>query len=96
MQRLLFWLYRVLIILIFLWKISYGQYNDYSSFLSSNASLAVVVDHNYEREHNGNILEIFRKILSDTVRDKLKNGGLNIKYFSWRGIRLKKGMFDSE
>ena len=96
MERFLLRLCRVLIILIFLWKMSCGQYNDYTSFLSSNASLAIIVDHNYERQHNGNILEIFRKILSDTVRDKLKNGGLNIKYFTWRGIRLKKGMFHSE
>lgn len=72
-------------------KISFGQYNDYSSFISSNASLAVVVDQEYMRQHNENIMANFQKILSDTIRENLKNGGLNVKYFTWSGIRLKKG-----
>lgn len=72
-------------------KLSFGQYNDYSSFLSSNASLAVVVDQDYMHQHNENIMGNFQKILSDTIRENLKNGGLNVKYFTWSGVRLKKG-----
>ncbi|XP_037810946.1 ionotropic receptor 93a [Lucilia sericata] len=71
-------------------QICFAQYNDYSSFLSSNASLAVVVDQEYMRQHNENIMAHFQKILSDTIRENLKNGGLNVKYFTWSGIRLKK------
>uniref|UniRef100_A0A1I8M4L7 Ionotropic glutamate receptor C-terminal domain-containing protein n=1 Tax=Musca domestica TaxID=7370 RepID=A0A1I8M4L7_MUSDO len=66
------------------------EYNDYSSFISANATLAVVVDQDYMQQQNVNILSHFQKILSDTIRENLKNGGLNVKYFSWSGIRLKK------
>ncbi|XP_075148376.1 ionotropic receptor 93a [Haematobia irritans] len=66
------------------------EYNDYSSFISANASLAVVVDQDYMREHNLNIMGLFQKILGDTIRENLKNGGINVKYFTWSGIRLKK------
>uniref|UniRef100_A0A905RZW6 Lig_chan-Glu_bd domain-containing protein n=1 Tax=Stomoxys calcitrans TaxID=35570 RepID=A0A905RZW6_STOCA len=66
------------------------EYNDYSSFISANASLAVVVDQDYMREHNVNIMAHFQKILSDTIRENLKNGGINVKYFTWSGVRLKK------
>lgn len=79
------------ILLVSSLKLSFGQYNDYSSFLSSNASLAVVVDQDYMHQHNENIMGNFQKILSDTIRENLKNGGLNVKYFTWSGVRLKKG-----
>lgn len=71
--------------------VSGQEYNDYSSFISANASLAVVVDHDYMREHNVDIISHFRKILGDTIREHLRNGGLNVKYFTWNGVRLKKG-----
>ncbi|XP_073816312.1 ionotropic receptor 93a [Musca autumnalis] len=66
------------------------EYNDYSSFISANATVAVVVDQDYMQQHNVNILAHFQKILSDTIRENLKNGGINVKYFTWSGIRLKK------
>ncbi|XP_070072674.1 ionotropic receptor 93a, partial [Drosophila takahashii] len=64
--------------------------NDFSSFLSANASLAVVVDHEYSSLHGQNIMAHFKKILSDIIRENLKNGGINVKYFSWNAVRLKK------
>ncbi|EDW49605.1 GM23152 [Drosophila sechellia] len=64
--------------------------NDFSSFLSANASLAVVVDHEYMTVHGENILAHFEKILSDVIRENLRNGGINVKYFSWNAVRLKK------
>lgn len=38
-----------------------------------------------------NILANFQKILSDVIRENLKNGGIEVKYYSWSQIRLKKG-----
>ncbi|EDW96190.2 uncharacterized protein Dyak_GE25033 [Drosophila yakuba] len=67
-----------------------SEANDFSSFLSANASLAVVVDHEYMTIHGENILAHFEKILSDIVRENLRNGGINVKYFSWNAVRLKK------
>ncbi|KAH8382894.1 hypothetical protein KR009_005738 [Drosophila setifemur] len=64
--------------------------NDFSSFLSANASLAVVVDHEYMATHGQNIMAHFEKILSDIIRENLKNGGINVRYFSWNSVRLKK------
>ncbi|KAM7360872.1 ionotropic receptor 93a isoform 2-T2 [Cochliomyia hominivorax] len=80
----------IVFIIFCILKISFGQYNDYSSFLSSNATIAVVVDHDYMRRYGENIMGNFQKILSDTIRENLKNGGLNVKYFTWSGVRLKK------
>ncbi|KAH8343645.1 hypothetical protein KR059_002422, partial [Drosophila kikkawai] len=67
--------------------------NDFSSFLSANASLAVVVDHEYMTMHGQNIMAHFEKILSDIIRENLKNGGINVRYFSWNSVRLKKADF---
>ncbi|XP_041673704.1 ionotropic receptor 93a [Drosophila eugracilis] len=64
--------------------------NDFSSFLSANASLAVVVDHEYMTMHGQNIMSHFEKILSDIIRENLKNGGINVKYYTWSSVRLKK------
>ncbi|XP_003736546.3 ionotropic receptor 93a [Drosophila pseudoobscura] len=64
--------------------------NDFSSFLSANASLAVVVDHEYMTRHGQNIMAHFEKILSDIIRENLKNGGINVRYFRWNAVRLKK------
>ncbi|XP_068154999.1 ionotropic receptor 93a [Drosophila tropicalis] len=64
--------------------------NDFSSFLSANASLAVVVDHDYMTMHGQNIMAHFEKILSDIVRENLRNGGINVRYFTWNSVRLKK------
>ncbi|KAH8268070.1 hypothetical protein KR018_012072, partial [Drosophila ironensis] len=64
--------------------------NDFSSFLSANASLAVVVDHEYMTMHGQNIMAHFEKILSDIIRENLRNGGINVRYFSWNSVRLKK------
>lgn len=52
---------------------------------------AVVVDHEYMTMHGENILAHFEKILSDIIRENLKNGGINVRYFSWNSVRLKKG-----
>ncbi|XP_055387982.1 ionotropic receptor 93a [Condylostylus longicornis] len=64
--------------------------NDFSSFLTANASLAVIVDQEYINSKENNILHLVKKHAEDTVRDNLKYGGLNIRYFSWGSVRLKK------
>ncbi|XP_037955299.1 ionotropic receptor 93a-like [Teleopsis dalmanni] len=68
----------------------HSEANDFSSFLSANASLAVVVDQEYMQQRGENILASFQKILSDIIRENLKNGGINVKYFNWNAVRLKK------
>ncbi|XP_017477570.1 PREDICTED: uncharacterized protein LOC108367467 [Rhagoletis zephyria] len=64
--------------------------NDFSSFLTANASLAVVVDQEYMQQREENILANFQKILSDIIRENLRNGGIEVKYYSWSQVRLKK------
>ncbi|XP_054747886.1 ionotropic receptor 93a isoform X1 [Anastrepha obliqua] len=64
--------------------------NDFSSFLTANASLAVVVDQEYMHRRGENILANFQKILGDIIRENLKNGGIEVKYYSWNQIALKK------
>ncbi|XP_036673831.3 ionotropic receptor 93a isoform X2 [Drosophila suzukii] len=64
--------------------------NDFSSFLSANASLAVVVDQEYMTMRGENIMAHVEKILSDIIRENLRNGGINVKYFTWNAVRLKK------
>lgn len=46
--------------------------------------------------HGENILAHFEKILSDVIRENLRNGGINVKYFSWNAVRLKKGEVRNE
>ncbi|XP_014095980.3 ionotropic receptor 93a isoform X1 [Bactrocera oleae] len=67
-----------------------AEANDFSSFLTANASLAVVVDREYMQRRGENILANFQRILSDVIRENLKNGGIEVKYYSWSQIRLKK------
>lgn len=50
-----------------------------------------MVDHEYMTMHGQNIRAHFEKILSDIIRENLKNGGINVRYFSWNSVRLKKG-----
>ncbi|XP_023172805.2 ionotropic receptor 93a [Drosophila hydei] len=64
--------------------------NDFPSFLSANASLAVVVDYEYMAMHRQNIMAHFEKILSDIIRENMKNGGINVRYFTWNSVKIKK------
>lgn len=52
---------------------------------------AVVVDYEYMAMHRQNILAHFEKILSDIIRENMKNGGINVRYFTWNAVKLKKG-----
>lgn len=52
---------------------------------------AVVVDYEYMATHRQNIMAHFEKILSDTIRENMKNGGINVRYFTWNSIKIKKG-----
>uniref|UniRef100_A0A1A9W573 Ionotropic glutamate receptor C-terminal domain-containing protein n=1 Tax=Glossina brevipalpis TaxID=37001 RepID=A0A1A9W573_9MUSC len=73
-------------------NLSSGQYSDFTSFLNANATLAVIVDQTYmQHQTNEFILNHFQKILNNAVHENLKYGGINFKYFTWTGIRLKKG-----
>jgi len=41
--------------------------------------------------HRQNIMAHFEKILSDVIRENMKNGGINVRYFTWSSIKIKKG-----
>lgn len=41
--------------------------------------------------HRLNIMAHFEKILSDTIRENMKIGGINVRYFTWNSIKIKKG-----
>jgi len=57
--------------------------------------LAVVVDYEYMATHRQNIMAHFEKILSDIIRENMKNGGINVRYFTWSSIKIKKGKSES-
>ncbi|XP_055903819.1 ionotropic receptor 93a [Eupeodes corollae] len=80
----------VVFIVICIGLIQKCQSNDFSSFLSVNASLAVVVDHDYMEQKGTDIMNDLQKILEETIRENLKNGGVSLKYYTWSPVRLKK------
>lgn len=52
---------------------------------------AVVVDYEYMAMHRQNIMAHFEKILSDIIRENMKTGGINVRYFTWNSVKIKKG-----
>lgn len=49
------------------------------------------MDHEYLENNYETTLESIKKIVEKVIREDLKDGGLNIKYYSWSNINFKKG-----
>lgn len=52
---------------------------------------AVILDHEYLVDKYESTLESIKTIVEKVIREDLKDGGLNIKYYSWSKINFNKG-----
>lgn len=50
------------------------------------------MDRDYLGDKYEDILSTMKSIAEQVLREEMKNGGLNIQYFSWSNINLKRGM----
>lgn len=65
-----------------------------STFYTTKGNLAVVIDQDYIASFQINILRDVKKIVEDTVRENLLRPtvvGIEVKYFPWSAVTLKKG-----
>lgn len=52
---------------------------------------AVVLDRQFLGEEYQSVLEDVKDYIKELTRVELKHGGVNVHYFSWTAISLKKG-----
>ncbi|XP_031629410.1 ionotropic receptor 93a isoform X2 [Contarinia nasturtii] len=78
-----------ILILIFVW-VKYSQANDFPSLLVANATVGVIIDHEYLGEEYEKTFEKMKEIIERVIREDLKGAGLNIKYYSWSKINFNK------
>ncbi|XP_050089824.1 ionotropic receptor 93a-like [Anopheles aquasalis] len=73
-------------------RIAFNQCScdDFPSLLSSNASIAIILDREYLGEQYEHTLDETKTLVEKLIRENLKNGGLIVKYFSWASINLKR------
>uniref|UniRef100_A0A182SHM6 Ionotropic glutamate receptor L-glutamate and glycine-binding domain-containing protein n=1 Tax=Anopheles maculatus TaxID=74869 RepID=A0A182SHM6_9DIPT len=64
--------------------------DDFPSLLSTNASMAIILDREYLGPEYEKTLEETKNIVEKLIREHLKNGGLIVKYYSWTSINLKR------
>ncbi|XP_058063551.1 ionotropic receptor 93a [Anopheles bellator] len=64
--------------------------DDFPSLLSTNASIAIILDREYLGDMYDQMLEETKVIVEKMIRENLKNGGLVVKYYSWTSINLKR------
>ncbi|XP_026467499.1 ionotropic receptor 93a-like [Ctenocephalides felis] len=53
--------------------------------------MAIILDREYLGDSYEDILSTMKAIAEQVLREEMKNGGLNIQYFSWSNINLKRG-----
>ncbi|XP_058458924.1 ionotropic receptor 93a [Malaya genurostris] len=64
--------------------------DDFPSLISSNASIAVILDREYLDNTYNELLNGTKYLFERILRDNFKNGGLVVKYFSWTSINLRR------
>ncbi|XP_053678178.1 ionotropic receptor 93a [Anopheles nili] len=64
--------------------------DDFPSLLSTNASIAIILDREYLGAEYDKTVEETKNIVEKLIRENLKNGGLIVKYYSWTSINLKR------
>ncbi|XP_022920713.2 ionotropic receptor 93a isoform X1 [Onthophagus taurus] len=64
--------------------------NNFPSLLTTNATLAVILDKEYLGDDYANIKDVVETYVGFIKREKLKNGGLNVIFYSWTSIKIKK------
>ncbi|XP_026496230.2 ionotropic receptor 93a [Vanessa tameamea] len=77
------------VLLLFIFRNCSGE--DFPSLITANASIAVVLDRQFLGENYQSILDDLKDYIKELTRVELKNGGVNVHYFSWTAISLKKG-----
>lgn len=53
---------------------------------------AVIIDQEFMQEEYRTIKESIEDYLTYAKREILKHGGVNVQYFSWTSINVKRGM----
>ncbi|CAH0719845.1 unnamed protein product, partial [Brenthis ino] len=71
--------------------VRYGLAEDFPSLITANASIAVVLDRQFLGEEYQTIMDELKDYIKELARVELKHGGVNVHYFSWTAISLKKG-----
>nr|XP_034828957.1 ionotropic receptor 93a [Maniola hyperantus] len=69
----------------------HGRAEDFPSLITANASIAVVLDQQFLGEDYQSVLDQLKDYIKELKRVELKHGGVNVHYFSWTAISLKKG-----
>ncbi|XP_050677739.1 ionotropic receptor 93a [Leptidea sinapis] len=64
---------------------------DFPSLISANASIAVVLDHQFLGDQSQPILDELKNHIKELSRVELKHGGVIVHYYAWTAINLKKG-----
>nr|AMM70658.1 ionotropic receptor 93a [Heliconius melpomene rosina] len=72
-------------------SLQYGQAEDFPSLITANASIAVVLDRQFLGDEYQTTLDEIKDYIKELARVELKHGGVNVHYFSWTAISLKKG-----
>ncbi|XP_055623871.1 ionotropic receptor 93a [Toxorhynchites rutilus septentrionalis] len=78
----------VVLLVLCKFRLSFGD--DFPSLISTNASIAVILDREYLDKEYEELLEGTKRLFERILRDNFKNGGLIVKYFSWTSINLKR------
>lgn len=52
----------------------------------------VILDHDYLGEEYESTFELMKQVIERVIREDLKVGGLQVKYYSWSRINFNKGL----
>ncbi|XP_055304071.1 ionotropic receptor 93a isoform X1 [Sitodiplosis mosellana] len=64
--------------------------NDFPSLLVANATMGVIIDHEYLGIEYEKTFEVLKETIERVIREDLRGAGLNVKYYSWTKINFNK------
>lgn len=65
--------------------------NDFPSLLIANASLGIILDHEFLGDEYEATLEAVKESVEKVLREDMKGGGIMVRYYSWSRINFNKG-----
>lgn len=71
--------------------INLSEANDFPSLIVANATMGVIIDHEYLGDEYESTLDTVKQIIERVIREDLRGAGLSVKYFSWSRINFNKG-----
>ncbi|KAK4883102.1 hypothetical protein RN001_006421 [Aquatica leii] len=80
----------VLVVVVLILFLATVNGDNFPSLLTTNATLAIVIDRDYMTDEHDMIKEAIETYLVYAKREILKHGGVNVQYYSWTGINVKK------